>query len=117
MGRPSTITAAQREEFWRRYRAGKSVLGIIGALRQRRGNINRVLEASGGIPPAPRTRSHRVLRFGEREEISRALAAGDSFRVIARRLNRAKKRAGRSSAHFKVRCMRSWLCEPIFTVL
>ncbi len=30
-----------------------------------------------------------MLRFGEREEISRGLAAGDSFRAIARRLNRA----------------------------
>lgn len=88
-GRPATITAAQREEFWRRYKAGESVLGIIGALRQRPGNINRVLEASGGIAPVPRRRSQRVLRFGEREEISRGLAAEDSFRVIARGLNRA----------------------------
>jgi DNA-binding CsgD family transcriptional regulator len=88
-GRPSTITPAQREEFWRRYKAGESVLGIISALRQRPGNINRVLEASGGIAPVPRTRSQKVLRFCEREEISRGLAAGDSFRVIARRLNRA----------------------------
>jgi hypothetical protein len=88
-GRPSTITPAQREEFWRRYKAGESVLGIIGALRQRRANIHRVLEASGGIVPVPRRRSQRVLRFGEREEISRGLAAEDSFRVIARRLNRA----------------------------
>ena len=88
-GRPSTITVEQREEFWRRYKAGESVLGIIGALRQRPGNINRVLEASGGIAPMPRRRSERVLRFGEREEISRGLAAGDSLRVIARRLNRA----------------------------
>jgi IS30 family transposase len=88
-GRHSTITAAQRGEFWRRYKAGESVLGIIGALRQRRTNIHRVLEASGGIAPVPRTRSQRVLRFGEREEISRGLAAGDSFRVIARRLDRA----------------------------
>jgi IS30 family transposase len=88
-GRRSTITAAQREEFWRRYKAGESVLGIITALRQRPGNINRVLEASGGIAPVPRRRSQRVLRFSEREEISRGLAAGDSFRVIARRLNRA----------------------------
>ena len=88
-GRHSTITAAQRGEFWRRYKAGESVLGIIGALRQRRTNIHRVLEASGGIAPVPRTRSQRVLRFGEREEISGGLAAGDSFRVIARRLDRA----------------------------
>jgi hypothetical protein len=89
MGRPSTITTAQREEFWRRYKAGQSVLGIIGALKQRPGNINRVLEASGGIAPAPKTRSPKVLRFGQREEISRGLAAGDSFRAIARRLSRA----------------------------
>lgn len=88
-GRPSTITAPQREEFWRRYKAGESVLGIIGALRQQRANIHRVLEATGGIAPVPRTRSPKVLRFGEREEISRGLAAGDSFRAIARRLNRA----------------------------
>ena len=60
-GRPSTITVEQREEFWRRYKAGESVLGIIGALRQRPGNINRVLEASGGIAPMPRRRSERVL--------------------------------------------------------
>jgi IS30 family transposase len=89
MGRPSTITPAQRAEFWRLYKTGESVLGIIGALGQRAGNIHRVLEASGGIAPVPRTRSPRVLKFGEREEISRGLAAGDSFRAIARRLDRA----------------------------
>ena len=88
-GRHSTITIAQREEFWRRYKGGEAVLAIIGALKQRRANIHRVLETAGGIAPAPRTRSPRVLRFGEREEISRGLAAGDSFRVIAMRLNRA----------------------------
>jgi IS30 family transposase len=88
-GRHSTITVAQREEFWRRYKAGEAVLAIIGELKQRRANIHRVLEAAGGIAPAPRARSPRVLRFGEREEISRGLAAGDSFRVIATRLNRA----------------------------
>jgi IS30 family transposase len=89
MARPCTITPAEREEFWRRYKAGESVLGIIGALRQRRANVHRVLEASGGIAPVPKTRSERVLRFGEREEISRGLAAGDSLRAIASRLNRA----------------------------
>ena len=88
-GRHSTITTAQREEFWRRYKAGESVLGIIGALGQRRANIHRVLEASGGIAPVARTRSHRVLSFDEREDISRGLAAGDSFRNISRRLDRA----------------------------
>jgi IS30 family transposase len=89
MGRRSTITPAQRAEFWRRYKTGESVLGIVGELGQRPGNINRLLGASGGIAPMPRRRSPRVLRFGEREEISRGLAAGNSFRAIARRLDRA----------------------------
>ena len=86
-GRPSTITPAQREEFWRRYKAGESVLGIIGALRQRPGNINRVLEASGGIAPVPRTRSQRVLRFGEREEDIATLVERQSRFVVLVKLS------------------------------
>lgn len=60
-GRHSTITSAQRAEFWQRYKAGESVLGIINALGQQRANIHRVLEGTGG----------------------------DSFRKIAKRLGRA----------------------------
>jgi len=61
-------------------KAGESVLCVIGALGQRRGNVHRLLEASGGIAPVPRVRSQKVSKFGEREEISRA------FRAIARGL-------------------------------
>jgi len=88
-GRPSTVTDAQRKELWRRYKAGETVLGIGRALGQRTTNLYRVLEAVGGIAPAQRSRSLRVLSFGEREEISRGIAAGDTFRAIARGLNRA----------------------------
>lgn len=58
-------------------------------LDQRSSNLYRVLQAAGGIAPLPRTRSLRVLSFREREEISRGIAAGVSFRAIARKLNRA----------------------------
>jgi len=88
-GRRSTVTETQREELWRRYRAGEAVLRIAGALGQRSSNLYRVLQGAGGITPARRYRSPRVLSFGEREEISRGIAAGDSFRAIARRLERA----------------------------
>jgi len=88
-GRHSTVTDAQRKELWRRYKAGETVLGIGRALGQRTTNLYRVLEAVGGIAPAQRSRSLRVLSFGEREEISRGIAAGDTFRAIARGLNRA----------------------------
>jgi IS30 family transposase len=88
-GRHSTVTDTQREELWRRYKAGETVLGIAGALGQRPTNLYRVLQAAGGIAPGRRSRSSKVLSFGEREEISRGIAAGDTFRAIARSLNRA----------------------------
>lgn len=88
-GRYSTVTSDQREELWRRYRSGETVLGIARALGQGPNNLYRVLQACGGIAPAQRTRSARVLSLSEREEISRGLAAGESFRAIANRLGRA----------------------------
>lgn len=88
-GRHSTVTRAQREELWRRYKAGEAVLWISRELGQRPSNLYRVLQATGGIEPPLRTRSARVLNLSEREEISRGIAAGDTFRTIAKRLNRA----------------------------
>jgi IS30 family transposase len=88
-GRPAVITGEQREELWRRYKAGETILGIGRALGQGQTAIHRVLQGTGGIAPAARSRSARVLSFGEREEISRGMAAGNSFRAIAKTLNRA----------------------------
>ena len=56
-GRHSLVTTAQREELWRRNKAGETMLGIAHALGQGRNNLYRVLEAIGGI--APRGRSGR----------------------------------------------------------
>jgi hypothetical protein len=78
-GRYSTVSDAQRLELWRRYKAGETILGIAHALGQRPTNLYRVLEATGGIAPAQRRRSLRVLSFGEREEISRGVAAEEDF--------------------------------------
>lgn len=88
-GRPAVITGAQREELWRRYKAGETILGIGRALGQQQTSIHRVLQATGGIAPLRRRRSARVLSLREREEISRGVAAGETFRAIARSLERA----------------------------
>lgn len=88
-GRPPKITGTLREELWRRYKAGETILAIGRALGERRTTIHRVLQVTGGIAPARRSRSSRVLSFGEREEISRGVAAGSTFRAIARGLHRA----------------------------
>ena len=88
-GRPALITGEQRQELWRRYKAGEAILGIGRALGQGQTAIHRVLQSTGGIAPAARRRSVRVLSFNEREEISRGIPAGNSFRAIAKTLNRA----------------------------
>ena len=71
--RPAIIQGALREELWRRYKAGETILGIGRALGQRPTTIHRVLQATGGIGPPLRRRSARVLSFAEREEISRGI--------------------------------------------
>jgi IS30 family transposase len=88
-GRPEILIGARREELWRRYKSGETILSIGRVLGHRPTTVHRVLQATGGIAPEPRCRSIRVLSFKEREEISRGISAGSSFRSIAKGLNRA----------------------------
>ena len=57
--------------------------------------IQRVLARTGGIRPAERKRSMRVLTLAEREEISRGVVAGRSLRAIAVSLGRAPSTVSR----------------------
>lgn len=73
LGRPAVIIGAQREELWRRYKAGETILGIARALDQRQTTIRRVLQVTGGMTPARRSRSSRVLSFwGARRDLPRS---------------------------------------------
>lgn len=78
----------EKREMWARWRAGESVSEIARALSVVRQSIHYHLMGSGGFAPPRRRRASRVLSIGEREEISRGLAAGDSLRQIARRVGR-----------------------------
>jgi IS30 family transposase len=79
----------QRHELWDRWKRGEGMVEIARALSRSPTSVYRVLERSGGIAPGIRKRAVRALRLAEREEISRALVAGDSLRSIARALHRA----------------------------
>ena len=79
----------ERHELWERWKAGESVVEIANAISRAPASVYRLLERDGGVAPAVRRRSAQALRFEEREEISRALALGESLRSIARTLHRS----------------------------
>lgn len=82
-------SAAQKALMWDRWKAGDT-LHEIGKLFDRpHTSIHTILSATGGIRPPQRHRSRLALSMAEREEISRALAAGESIRCIAKRLKRS----------------------------
>ena len=83
------LSASQKAELWARWKRGESLSEIARALDRVPGAIHHVVLRRGGITPAARRRSPRTLSTQDREEISRALARGESLRSMARALRRA----------------------------
>jgi IS30 family transposase len=92
------LSAAQRADMWRRWKAGQSLHEIGRALSKDHVVIHFLLARHGGIVPAARRRSRRVLTLAEREDISRGIASGLSMRAIAQRLSRACSTVSREVA-------------------
>jgi IS30 family transposase len=84
--------------MWCRWKAGQSLNEIGRALGKDHVVIQLLLARHGGIAPAARRRSRRVLTLAEREDISRGIASGCSMRVIAQRLSRAPSTLSREVA-------------------
>lgn len=87
-GACSGLIDAQKAEAWRLWKRGQALSEIGRTLGRSPASIYGILIANGGIVPAMRSRSARVLTLDAREEISRGLAADLSIREIARRLAR-----------------------------
>jgi len=83
------LSEQQRNDMWRRWKAGQSLHEIGRACGKAHGVIQFMLAQHGGIAPATRHRSLRTLTVAEREEISRGIASGGSIREIAKGLKRA----------------------------
>ena len=83
------LSWSQRNELWRRWRGGESIVDIAHALARERTSIGDVIIQAGGVAPRPRQRSRLALTAADREEISRGLVRGDSVRALARALGRA----------------------------
>jgi hypothetical protein len=78
------FTAAESAEAWDCWQRGEG-LKLIGRVFGRTSSaIFQHLKRHGGIRPAARRRSRRALGLGDREEISRGIAAGVSLPSLAR---------------------------------
>ena len=97
-GRQQGLSAEQKVDIWRRWKAGESLHEIGRALDKDHGSIQFLLAKHGGIAPVVRRRSERTLTLAEREEISRGIASGSSIREIARGLERAASTVSREVA-------------------
>ena len=98
MQRRWKLSSAQRADMWSRWKAGQSLHEIGRALGKAHNVIHILLARHGGITPATRRRSQRVLTLAEREDISRGIASGCSMRGIAHGLNRACSTVSREIA-------------------
>lgn len=88
-------TESQKSLMWDRWRRGESLQQIAQLFDRNHSSVQRILSLSGGIRPPERRRSVRALSLGEREEISRGIAAGQSMRTIAAALGRAPSTVSR----------------------
>ena len=97
-GKRAEVSAAQRADIWRRWKAGQSLHEIGRAYGHTPSSIHLLLSHHGGIVPAVRRRSAQALTLAEREDISRGIASGSSIREIATRLSRATSTVSREVA-------------------
>lgn len=88
-------TESQKSLMWDRWRQGDSLQTIAQLFGRNHSSIQRILAETGGIRPAPRCRSRLALTLAEREEISRAMVAGQSVRSVAASLGRAPSTVSR----------------------
>ncbi len=83
------LTREERLEVRRMIDRGCSFEEAASAVRCSTKTIQRVLDSVGGMRPQVPNRSPRQLCLAEREEISRELRHGETYREIARRLGRS----------------------------
>ena len=88
-------TDAQKALMWERWKQGWTLHQIGQLFNRSHTSVQGILSRTGGFRPPQRSRSKIALTLAEREEISRAVAEGQSVRSIAARLDRAPSTVSR----------------------
>jgi len=93
------FSAAEQSETWDRFEAGESMRSIARSLGRSQGAVRDLISKTGGIRSlAPTVWSDARMSLSEREEISRGLVAGHSFRQVSAALGRAPSTISREVA-------------------
>lgn len=91
----SRLTIEDHLELQRRFRSGESLAVAAEAVGCSANSVQRFLAKMGGMAVRAPARSDARLSIAEREEVSRGIQAGDSFRKIAARIGRAPSTVSR----------------------
>jgi IS30 family transposase len=83
------LSQHEQERVWELWAEGRSAHAIGRELGTYPQYVGLCVRATGGVRPPVRRRSECCLSKAEREEISRGLARGDSFRVIGAAIGRS----------------------------
>ena len=111
-GKYGRLSEADRLEVRNRIGSGQTHAEIAAAVECSTKSVQRLLKRTGGLLLRGRNRSPHHLTAAEREEISRGLRAGDSYRMIARRLGRAPSTISREvAANGSRERYRAWRAE------
>ena len=86
-GRPG-LSIEKKTGIWLYWGIGESSTEIGRRLGIETSSVLNIVDKNGGIVPAARKRTKGALSIEEREDISRGIAKGISFREIARGLKR-----------------------------
>ena len=110
---PIFYTESQRALMWERWRAGDSLEQISQMFDRHHSSVRGIFRERGGVRPPERRRASKALTLVEREEISRAMVAGQSIRSIARSLARAPSTVSREiQRNGGIEWYRANLAEP-----
>ena len=113
--RARRLTSLEYREVLTRSLGGEDFRTIAAAYGFCVGSVRRLLARTGGFHLRLKARAKRNLSLAEREEISKSLAAGKSFRAIARQLGRAPSTISREvNAKGKRNEYRAWWADEVF---
>ena len=92
------------DQVWDGRAEGHSLRKIARMVNRPQQHIRRYVNAFGGVRPRPKKRPAGHLSLAEREEISRGIARGDSYRWIGMQINRPHSTISREVARNGGRC-------------